>query len=667
MKLSRQTTSGIDRHDKERSITGCVRASELLRGNKHHFIIENATAAELEAMDDLLCETEFKHYCDTCPLYDEGYSCGWWVDVDDVDDFKATYKRLKGHVAARVSQNRAAAQGEALATMTTEEVKTVARIAYQVARELRTKSESLSSLRTIGTDAAIILNPYHTNATPITAKGWELLAECLSVGTVDDVCKWLAAIQKTIEALVETREAAHEEALKINHSVDVELSILRRDVRGYCREFSGAKLDEVINQDIRRVHKRLVEVYRVVLSHNFFKGLVQESKPLNEYHIAAAHTEALEFNETMDRSLVELCAGDSRGLFDVLDAHSKMLLINACHTEALKMNTDKAKEMIPNIPFNPTIANDGLTEEQGKAYNAQNIFFYQSTGAQRAAAIDVAHAEALEINRETPRFNEAADVLANRITRMKNEALALGETIQVEFWTKLNSAQREQAVQDAHSEALEHDALCDALNASAAVVSGQIFKSDGAELLVSLACVYRVWDESRCKRIKEVTPSQIIADPDTFRDMGVRRTMDVIPGVVEDADFPLNMPGEWLTDIFKREVKEPELPPEIRNLEAVLHDLYRTLTIPDLSIEHGVLIGHWMENGERKTVTLYEGENIQEMHDRAAKMNQDEINYWNDQHIMEQRAEQAVERYFEEGNGHDAFRLEEEDRRLGFI
>lgn len=623
MKLSRQTTSDIDRHDKERSITGYVRASELMRGNKHHFIIENATAAELEAMDDLLCETEFKRYCDICPLYDEGYSCGWWVDVDDVDDFKATYKRLKGHVAARVSQNRAAAQGEALATMTTEEVKTVARIAYQVARELRTKSESLSSLRTIGTDAAIILNPYHTNATPITAKGWKLLAECLSVGTVDDVCKWLAAIQKTIEALVETREAAHEEALKINHSVDVELSILRSDVKGFCREFSDEKLDEVIWQDVRRVHKRLVEVYRVVLSKDFFKGLVQESKPLNEYHIAAAHSEALAMNAK--------------------------------------------KVVIPAIPFNPAIANDGLTEEQGKAYNAQNIFFYQSTGAQRAAAIDVAHAEALEINRETPRFNEAADVLANRITRMKNEALALGEIVQVEFWTKLNSVQREQAVQDAHSEALEHDALCDALIASAAVVSGQIYKSEGAELLVSLACVYRVWDESRCKRIKEVLPSQIIADPETFRDMGVRRTMDVIPGHVEDADFPLNMPGEWLTDIFKREVKEPELPPEIRNLEAVLHDLYRTLTIPDLSIEHGVLIGHWMENGERKTVTLYEGENIQEMHDLAAKMNQDEISYWNDQHIMEQRAEQAVERYFEEGNGHDAFRLEEEDRRKGFI
>ncbi|MFI7812995.1 DUF5417 domain-containing protein [Citrobacter werkmanii] len=565
MKLSRQTTSDIDRHDKEGSITGYVRASELLRGNKHHFIIENATAAELEAMDDLLCETEFKRYCDNCPLYDEGYSCGWWVDVDDVEDFKATYKRLKGHVAARVSLQRAAAQGETLATMTTEEVKVVARVAYQVARELRTKSESLSSLRTIGTDAAIILNPYHTNATPITVKGWKLLAECLSVGTVDDVCKWLAAIQKTIEALVETREAAHEEALKINHSVDVELSILRSDVKGFCREFSDAKLDEVIWQDVRRVHKRLVDVYRVVLSKDFFKGLVQESKPLNEYHIAAAHSEAL------------------------------------------------------------------------------------------------------EINRETPRFNEAADVLANRITRMKNEALALGEIVQVEFWTKLNSVQREQAVQDAHSEALEHDALCDALIASAAVVSGQIYKSEGAELLVSLACVYRVWDESRCKRIKEVLPSQIIADPETFRDMGVRRTMDVIPGHVEDADFPLNMPGEWLTDIFKREVKEPELPPEIRNLEAVLHDLYRTLTIPDLSIEHGVLIGHWMENGERKTVTLYEGENIQEMHDRAAKMNQDEISYWNDQHIMEQRAEQAVERYFEEGNGHDAFRLEEEDRRKGFI
>lgn len=366
MKLSRQTTSDIDRHDKEGSITGYVRASELMRGNKHHFIIENATAAELEAMDDLLCETEFKHYCDICPLYDEGYSCGWWVDVDDVAEFKATYKRLKGQVTARVQRNMATEQGDKLDAMDIEEVETVARVARQVARELRSKQESISSLRAIGTDKNIILNPYHSTSRKLSQKGWELIHAVLMVGTLDEVISWLYTLELNAQASIERRPAI----AKLMECEELTYEVAHRAIREANNSFAGA-----------------VNLVRAVKA--------------------------------------------------------------------------KAKEAIPAIPFNPTIHNDGLTEEQGKAYNAQNIFFYQSTGAQRAAAIDVAHAEALEINRETPRFSEAADLLSERISNGNSTPLNEAETLQVEFWTKLNSAQREHAVENAHTKALFID---DAMN-----------------------------------------------------------------------------------------------------------------------------------------------------------------------------------------------------------
>lgn len=41
------------------------------RGRKHHFIIENAPAAVLEAMDDMLTAAGWDN--DTCPCYDDGF------------------------------------------------------------------------------------------------------------------------------------------------------------------------------------------------------------------------------------------------------------------------------------------------------------------------------------------------------------------------------------------------------------------------------------------------------------------------------------------------------------------------------------------------------------------------------------------------------------------
>lgn len=73
-------------------------ANPDLRGQKHHFTIENAPAVVLEAMDDMLTAAGWEN--DTCPLYDEGFSCGWWIELSDIDEFKADYKAAKSGVKA---------------------------------------------------------------------------------------------------------------------------------------------------------------------------------------------------------------------------------------------------------------------------------------------------------------------------------------------------------------------------------------------------------------------------------------------------------------------------------------------------------------------------------------------------------------------------------------
>ncbi|HAT3959786.1 TPA: hypothetical protein I9Y37_001926 [Citrobacter freundii] len=469
MKLSRQNTSDIDRHDKERSITGYVRASELMRGNKHHFIIENATAAELEAMDDLLCETEFKHYCDICPLYDEGYSCGWWVDVDDVAEFKATYKRLKGQVAARVQRNMATEQGDKLDAMNVEEVETVARVARQVARELRSKQESISSLRAIGTDRAIIMNPYYSTYRPISQKGWELIHAVLMVGTLDEVISWLYTLELNAEASIERRPTI----AKLMECEELTYEVAHRAIREANNSFAGAV--NLVRAVKAKANSASAKAERLSAETGFpVPQCLSELEAEEDDYFAArdrlrsyvevAHAEALRLNLIIDMNFTasEDKAFDAfRKQFGYMDDSAACRNWLTIHEEALEMNAEKEKEVIPSIPFNPTIANDGLTEEQGKAYNAQNIFFYQSTGAQRAAAIDVAHAEALEINRETPRFGEAADLLSERIDNGNSTPLNAAETLQVIFWTKLNSVQREQAIENAHTKALFID---DAMN-----------------------------------------------------------------------------------------------------------------------------------------------------------------------------------------------------------
>ena len=89
-------------------------ANAHLRGYKAHFTIECSVdnekdMATLEAVEDALRAIEtgvmgdgkittWEDVCDTCPVYDEGYSSGFWVELADIEQFKADYKTAKKSV-----------------------------------------------------------------------------------------------------------------------------------------------------------------------------------------------------------------------------------------------------------------------------------------------------------------------------------------------------------------------------------------------------------------------------------------------------------------------------------------------------------------------------------------------------------------------------------------
>lgn len=97
MKLTRQTTTDTSRNDLSRNHHF---------GQTHYFIIENAAPAELEAVENLLTAAGWDN--DGCPCYDDGYGCGYWIDIGEVDQFKADYKAakkgVKAHLAAKATQ-----------------------------------------------------------------------------------------------------------------------------------------------------------------------------------------------------------------------------------------------------------------------------------------------------------------------------------------------------------------------------------------------------------------------------------------------------------------------------------------------------------------------------------------------------------------------------------
>lgn len=82
-------------------------------GSEHRgkwlFYIHDDNPEALEAAEDRLRAIECNHtigsevvtwdkYCDGCPCYEDGFGSGFWIDVEDVEEFKAAWKKAKKNV-----------------------------------------------------------------------------------------------------------------------------------------------------------------------------------------------------------------------------------------------------------------------------------------------------------------------------------------------------------------------------------------------------------------------------------------------------------------------------------------------------------------------------------------------------------------------------------------
>lgn len=312
-------------------------ANPNLRGEKHYFTVENAPALMLEAMDELLEKDGWEN--DSCPCYDDGFGCGWWIDVEEIAAFKADYKRLKGEVAAYVNSKMAQHQGDTLDAMPVEDVEVVARVVRQVARDLRSKQESLSALRAIGTTRAIIMNPYYNTYRPLSQKGWELIHAVLMVGSMEDVISWLYALERNCEASTERRPA---------------IAKLMQNVPGATHE----------------------EAHRAIrAANNIYDRAFQM---LHDYQAAKeAHAEALAMNDAFDRSFHRRAAN-----WGAMDWMSREIELEKAHEAALAMDATFEENLV--FLATPDMAD----------------IWYKHTDTLKARILAAAHAEALALDAE---------------------------------------------------------------------------------------------------------------------------------------------------------------------------------------------------------------------------------------------------------------------------
>lgn len=238
MKLARQSTSELDRADRENAFSGKFDAKHLLRGNKHHFIIENATPAELKAIDGLLSETRFATCCDSRQDYDKGCSRGWWIAIEDVPAFKAEYKRLKGLVASRIEERKAEAVAQSLAAMTDEQVKIISRVACKVRMGLIQEECTVTSLRKPEYSNPAV-NPFSSTRDALTPDLWALVAQCLIIGK-NETCSSLLLLERSANEEIWRRqnasldtvdiESAHAEALEMDVEYQAAIAIVAENL-----------------------------------------------------------------------------------------------------------------------------------------------------------------------------------------------------------------------------------------------------------------------------------------------------------------------------------------------------------------------------------------------------------------------------------------------------
>ncbi|MFS9592266.1 DUF5417 domain-containing protein [Enterobacter hormaechei] len=428
MKLVRQSLTDLDNDTREKSPWG-ARPSDLYRGRIHHFYIENATPAELIAMDDLLMEAGWES--DTCPNYEEddefghaGYSCGYWIDIEEVARFRADYKRLKGEMGARVAINLAKTQSETLDAMTEEEVRCVARVSRQVARELRRKQESLTGLRGIGTYRDIILNPYHNSHNPITKQGWKLIFTVLHIGSLENVITGLYELEKGCEASAE-RFSVIPELMKQIQGVTYEEA--RHAIRGadFCFATAVTWLRE---QKRKQVDAELAKCLPD------FRNMTESEK---KEAIDEAYVEATGMNAAFDNSFQRRAA--NWGAMDVMSreielekAHDQALATNR-YLDILAMNArhEAQRQARPQWMKDCFIAMDSQEADEFSrlpAADAHACFASLSDDVQ-AVVIEIAHAAALESEARKEAMRQAGTAGINYV---------MGEE-HADVWAGLNS------------------------------------------------------------------------------------------------------------------------------------------------------------------------------------------------------------------------------------
>lgn len=160
------------------------------------------------------------------------------------------------------------------------------------------------------------------------------------------------------------------------------------------------------------------------------------------------HTEALEMDRQWNRNVkgndqARLLAAATG--FYVADCAAELIAEEGDYFEALR----RLKYVKEAAHAEALELNDVFRKAKARF----DHFWAANSYYQRREKIEVAHVKALEINRETPMFSQAADLLSERITDNNNEPLTEAETLQIAFYTKLNSAMREQAIADAHTQA----------------------------------------------------------------------------------------------------------------------------------------------------------------------------------------------------------------------
>lgn len=327
-------------------------ANPDLRGRKHHFTIENAPAATLEAMDDMLTAAGWSN--DGCPCYDDGFGCGWWIDLSDVDQFKAAYKEAKAGVKEFMAKSVAPAEfeitikgsvgvdnlfhpGDVVYCGSKLHMKAVVTTLPKIgdvipATDLMGEYDARVKVREILNDCPP--RPAHLQAArdahhnelfsgffndrvkPTEARKHELedmnddqiyvafaVAPVVASDDIDAAHSEALTMDEEItfvremesltaeqamayaeqwaycNADVATQELMierdHIEALSLNDKVDTDLAILRNDIKGFRREHTGARLEEVIDYAIRHTFNRIVQVYGVEIHRDSFTDLAR--------------------------------------------------------------------------------------------------------------------------------------------------------------------------------------------------------------------------------------------------------------------------------------------------------------------------------------------------------------------------------------------------------